>query len=286
MDTDALRAFIEIADTGSFTRAAENLHLSQPAISKRVKTLEQEVGQALFDRLGRRILLTQAGQALLPYGRQVLATIEDGRRALSSLSNRVAGRLSIGTSHHIGLHRLPPALKQFVSAYPDVDLDLHFMDSEDACEAVVAGKLELGIVTLPLSELPQLETHLVWQDPLSVVVAPDHPLQQRARPSLEQLAQYPAVLPDPDTYTHRLIQAELARRQVKPRVRLATNYLETLKMLAAIGLGWSVLPSSMIDDSLVALDVRAFKPTRQLGWVRHRSRPISSAARALLAQLG
>lgn len=285
MDTQALAAFVEVADCGSFTRAAGTLHLSQPAISKRLKSLEDQLGQSLFDRVGRKVLLTEAGRALLPHARQVLQTLEDGRRALSSLSGQVSGRLSIGTSHHIGLHRLPPVLKQFVAAYPDVDLDLHFMDSEDACEAVLAGRLELGIVTLPLQPLPHLQAQCVWPDPLTVVVAPSHPLAGRDTVELTELARHPAVLPDADTYTHRIIRAELEKRGAEPRVRLATNYLETLKMLGAIGLGWTVLPVSMLDSSVVAVSVRDFAPDRELGWVRHTGRAVSSPAQALIVQL-
>lgn len=286
MDTQSLTAFLEVADAVSFTRAAERLNLSQPAISKRLHALEQQIGTRLFDRVGRSVLLTDAGRALLPYARRVVQTLEDGRRALSQLNVTVSGRLSIGTSHHIGLHRLPPVLKRFVLDYPEVDLDLHFMDSEDACEAVLAGKLELGIVTLPLQPLPKLDSAIIWADPLAVVVAPGHPLATRRRLHLEDLAEHPAVLPDADTYTHRIIRAELETRGIVPRVRLATNYLETLKMLAGIGLGWSVLPVSMIDDSVRRLPVSGFSPQRQLGWVRHADRAVSGPARALLALLG
>ena len=285
MDTQALAAFLEVADAASFTRAAERLHLSQPAISKRLKSLEDQIGQPLFDRVGRSVLLTDAGRALLPHARRVVQALEDGRRALSELSGSVSGRLSIGTSHHIGLHRLPPVLKRFVLEFPDVDLDLHFMDSEDACEAVLAGKLELGVVTLPLSPLTHLESTTVWPDPLAVVVAPSHPLAGQRKVQIEQLAKHPAVLPDEDTYTHRIIRAELEARGVTPRVRLATNYLETLKMLVAIGLGWSVLPVSMIDDSVVLLPVAGFQPHRNLGWVRHTGRAVSGPARALMGLL-
>lgn len=282
MDTQSLSAFLEVAESASFTRAATRLNLSQPAISKRLRALEDQIGTRLFDRVGRSVLLTDAGRALLPYARRVAQTLEDGRRALSQLSETVSGRLSIGTSHHIGLHRLPPVLKRFVIEYPDVDLDLHFMDSEDACEAVIAGKLELGIVTLPQQPLAQLESGTVWPDPLAVVAAEGHPLATRRRVRLEELAEYPAVLPDADTYTHRIIRKELEARGVEPRVRLATNYLETLKMLAAIGLGWSVLPVSMIDDSVVRIPVSGFSPHRDLGWVRHTGRATSGPARALM----
>jgi len=285
MDTQNLSAFIAIAETGSFTQAAESLHLSQPAVSKRITALEEQIGQALFDRVGRRVSLTDAGRTLLPYARKALQDLEDGRRALSQLHQTVAGRLSIGTSHHIGLHRLPPVLRRYTQQYPDVDLDLHFMDSEVACQAVLAGKLELGIVTLPTQPLPQLQMRLVWPDPLSVVVAPEHPLANRARVELADLARYPAVLPDEATYTHRIVKKALEQHGLAPRIRLATNYLETLKMLVGIGLGWSVLPDSMLDASLRAVPIAELNIRRELGAVWHERRTLSGAARALLGSL-
>ncbi len=285
MDADSLAAFLEIADAGSFSGAAGRLHVSQPAISKRIAGLEARLGARLFDRIGRRVLLTEAGRTLLPYARRVREDLEDGRRALSHLSPQLQGRLAIGTSHHIGLHRLPKVLKSFAHAHPDVDLDIQFMDSEVACEAVLAGKLELGIVTLPTTPLPGLESQRIWPDPLAVVVSPEHVLGKRKRVSLAELARHPAVLPDEATYTHRIIKAELAKHGVEPRVRLATNYLETLKMLVGIGLGWSVLPRSMLDASVRALSIPGFAPVRSLGAVWHRKRTLSAPARRLLEHL-
>ena len=285
MDTQALAAFIAVAESASFSRAGEALHLSQPAISKRIAALEDQLHSPLFDRVGRRIGLTDAGRALLPYAKRAMQDIEDGRRALSHLSDTVSGRLSIGTSHHIGLHRLPPVLRAFARKFPDVDLDIHFMDSEIACQEVLAGKLELGIVTMPSQPLPHLEMRLIWPDPMAVVVSPHHPLARRKNVKLADLAAHPAVLPDEATYTHRIIRAELQKHGMAPRVRLATNYLETLKMLAGIGLGWSVLPLSMLDKSLRVLKVTELRMRRELGAVWHERRTLSGAATALLKQL-
>lgn len=285
MDTQSLTAFVEVADTGSFTQASERMHLSQPAVSKRVTALETQIGAPLFDRIGRQVRLTDAGRTLLPYARKALQDIEDGRRALSGLSGRVDGRLSIGTSHHIGLHRLPPVLGRYTTQYPGVDLDIHFMDSEIACESVLAGKLELGIVTLPSEPLAGLEQRIVWPDPMSVVVGTQHPLAGRRQLGLRELATHPAVLPDAATYTHRIVTAELHRLGITPRVRLATNYLETIKMLTAIGMGWSVLPDSMIDASLARIDVSPLHLRRELGAVWHQRRTLSAAARALLLMM-
>ncbi|MEK6805398.1 MAG: LysR family transcriptional regulator [Pseudomonadota bacterium] len=282
MDFPHLRAFASIAETGSVSRAAERLHLTQPSISKRLAGLEQQLKQPLFDRVNRRMSLTDAGRAFLPHARRMLQELEDARRALSHLTDDIGGRLSIGTSHHIGLHRLPPVLRRYTQRYPVVDLDIHFMDSEIACEAVLAGKLELGIVTLPSQPLPQLKTRKIWDDPLDIVVNRNHPLAGKKKLKLTDLADHPAVLPDEATYTHRIIKRALQKHGLEPRIRLATNYLETLKMLAGINLGWSVLPRSMLDKNLRVLKLPALRLHRDLGAVWHEKRTLSAAAQALL----
>lgn len=282
MDTLALKTFVDIAHTGSFSASAERLHISQPAVSKRIAALEQQVGHKLLDRVGRRVMLTEAGHNLLPHAQQVLMTLDDATRSLSRLHNNVSGRLSIGTSHHIGLHRLPPVLRQFTQQFADVDLDIHFMDSEQACEAVLDGALEMAVVTLPPDPDPRLTTQLLWPDPLDVIVGPAHPLAGRSEVKLTTLARYPAVLPDAQTYTHRIIQDALQRVNTQLHVRLATNYLETIKMLVNIGLGWSVLPRAMIDKDIVALRVPGLAMQRELGSVRHRDRATSAAASAFM----
>ncbi|MGB0956317.1 MAG: LysR family transcriptional regulator [Panacagrimonas sp.] len=285
MDIPLLEGFAAVAEQVSVSRAAQSLHITQPSLSKRIRQLESHVGQPLFDRIGRQLRLNEAGRVLLPHARRVLAEVEDGRRALAGLSDQVSGRLSIGTSHHIGLHRLPNALRHFVARYPQVELDIHFMDSEQACLAVQQGKLELGIVTLPPEPIPQMQTEVIWPDPMAVLVAGDHLLAEQARVTTAQLAQHPALLPDEATYTHRLVGEMFRKQGLQPRVLLSTNYLETIKMLVSIGLGWSVLPLSMCDDGLRALPLSAMKVQRELGLAWHAKRSLSNAARAMCALL-
>ena len=148
MDTANLQAFLAVADTGSFSRAAEQLHLTQPAVSKRIAMLEQQLDARLFDRIGRHVSLTEAGLALQPRAQQVLSLMNDTRRALSNLSSEVSGRLSIATSHHIGLHRLPPVLREFTRRHPQVSFDIQFLDSEVAYDKVLHGEIELAVITL------------------------------------------------------------------------------------------------------------------------------------------
>jgi len=284
LDTRLLAAFVQVADQQSFSQAALSLHLSQPAVSKRIAALEAQVGRALFDRVGREIVLTEPGRTLLPHARQVLRELENGRRALASLSGRVAGRLSVGISHHIGLHRLPPLLREFVGHYPDVELDMHFVESEQGCRAVEHGHLELALVTLPANDAT-LQSLQVWPDPMRIAIAGDHPLAAELAPDTAELLRYPAVLPDRNTFTHALIASAFREQGLQPRVLLTTNYLETIKMLVGVGLGWSVLPVAMIDDGLRALDM-GLQVQRRLGAVWHPQRSRSNAARALLNLLG
>lgn len=275
-----------VADRGSFSLAAEQLFLTQPAISKRIAALEAELGASLFDRIGRRIILTEAGRTLLPKARHILGEIAESRRMIANLSQHVSGPLRLATSHHIGLHRLPPVLRDYTRRYPLVELDIQFMDSEAGCQAVAAGDIELGVVTLPNPPLDNL-THIhVWQDNLQAAIAVDHPLAaSRDAIDLVKLAGIPAILPEPGTFTRRIIERPFLEQGLKLNISLETNYLETIRMMVSVGLGWSVLPSTMLARDLVALEVAALELTRDLGIITHKSRTLSKAAQAFESML-
>ncbi|HRW65014.1 MAG TPA: LysR family transcriptional regulator [Candidatus Competibacter sp.] len=285
MDIAGLQAFVTIADSGSFSLAAERLHLTQPAVSKRLAALEAELDTRLFDRLGRAVRLTEAGGVLLSRALRILAELDDTRRALRNLSGVVTGPLTLATSHHIGLHRLPPVLRIFSSRYPQVRLDMRFMDSELAGAAVLRGEVDLAVITLPPRLEPPLEVLPLWPDPLIAIASPAHPLAEPIAVTPERLSQYPAILPSEATFTRRIIEEGLARLGVTPLVAFSTNYLETIKMMVAVGLGWSILPRTMRDADLVELNVDGLRLERALGVVRHTGRTLSNAARAILDTL-
>ena len=142
MDSTTLQTFLTVAQLGSFTDAAEKLYLSQSAVSKRIAALESELNSRLLDRIGKQVLLTEAGKVLAAHAQTLLMEIEDTRREILNLSAEVSGRLSVGTSHHVGLHRLPKVLENYTSHYPQVELDLQFMNSEQICDAIKHGELE------------------------------------------------------------------------------------------------------------------------------------------------
>lgn len=285
MDLANLNAFIAIAETGGFSTAGERLHLTQPAISKRIAGLEQQLNVRLFDRLGREVSLTEAGRALLPRAYQILSVLDDTRRALTNLSGEVSGRLTLATSHHIGLHRLPPLLREFTRRYPEVALDIQFLDSEVAYDEILHGRAELAVITLAPAPHTLVKAVSVWDDPLDFVAAPEHPLANSGAVSLMDIARYPAVFPGENTFTHHIVSRLCEAQGLKPNIAMSTNYMETIKMMVSIGLAWSVLPRTMLDDQVARIPLPGIQLTRQLGYIVHTERTLSNAARAFMALL-
>lgn len=281
MDIQNLQAFITVYDQQSFSRAAEQLNLTQPAISKRIAALESSYDTALFNRIGKNIVLTEAGELLLPSARLITEEVRRSHQSIQALSGQLGGILKLATSHHIGLHRLPPVLRTFSAQHQNVELDLHFMDSEQACAMIENGEIELAIVTLPQRTSASLVTRLIWHDPLVVVSGKTHVFADKADLKISDLLSQPAILPSHETFTRSMIEKQLKLTQMPP-IALETNYLETIKMMVSIGLGWGVLPKSMITDDLVEFDLASVSMSRELGAVYHRNRHLSSASLALL----
>lgn len=285
MQIAQIHAFLAVADLESFSLAAEQLHITQPAVSKRIRQLEDSVNATLFDRIGKRSILTPSGWAFRPHAERILQEMSSFKADMSHRQNRPSGILTLATSHHIGLHRLPQVLRDFKIEYPEVDLDLHFMDSEDACVAIANNELELAVVTLPENPDERLTLEPVWIDQLQVVLAPDHPLAQRTQIDRNELLDFPAILPSIGTFTRKIIAGYFSTRKDSMKVILETNYLETIKVMVAANLGWSVLPVSMVDHSLVSRELTGLDIARPLGIVTHRNRTLSLSSKAMISLL-
>jgi len=285
MDTQNMKAFLCVARHASFSAAAEELHLTQPAVSKRIQLLEEDLGLQLFDRSGRAVSLTEHGNSLLPRAKEILLRIEMAREEILQNSTEVAGTLSLAISHHIGLHRLPPVLKSYSRQYPAVALDVEFTDSELAYGAVAKGEIELAVITLGPQQENQIEGKKIWHDPLCFAATPDHPLAGSNQLELRELSDHSAILPNRNTYTGMIIASLFAQRQLKLQIGMATNYMETIKSMAGIGLGWAIIPESMLGDELIKLAVSDALIERDLGYIYHRNRHLSNAAAAFVETL-
>jgi DNA-binding transcriptional LysR family regulator len=280
MNIDDLEAFLSVAKEQSFSRASKSLFITQPAVSKRVAALENEVGLSLFNRIKRQVSLTEAGKQLLPKAQELVDQAVDLKRFASSLSDSVEGRLAFAISHHIGLYRLPPVLQGFSKRYPNVQLAISFNESEQACQSVERGDIEFAVITIP-KELPKdLTSFVVWQEELRIVCNAEHPLARSNNVNLEGLSAYPCVMPTPETETFQVMERAFNSAGLVFSVQMATNNLESLKMLAATGIGWALLPESMIDGDLKIVEVNV-QFERYLGIVRHQKRSQSNAAKAM-----
>lgn len=286
MDTQSLRAFLAVARLESFSQAAGHLHLTQPAISKRISVLEEQLDTRLFDRIGRQVSLTEAGRTLLPRATHILEEIEQARQAIRDLSSDIRGDLHLVTSHHIGLHRLPAVLRAFNHSYPAVQLDIQFMDSQQAYEKILSGNFDLGIVTQAPKSDGQICSETVWKDLLVFVASKSHALSKQTTLTLDELSHHPALLPETKFYTTQIVENLFRKSGLNLKKIMSTNYLETIKALITAGYAWGVLPEIMLTDkSLVRLPVKCAPLIRQLDCIYHRDRSLSNPAKAMLKLL-
>ena len=288
MDINNLKAFIEVADKKSFSRSADTLKLTQPAVSKRIAALETELEARLFDRVGRSVHLTEAGRVLLPAARQISSELSRIEDVICNLGRDVSGTLSISATEHVGTHHLPQVLKAFLVNYPKVDIDLHFASSQQAMEQIDEGQLEIALCTLPPrsshTHFPKLRDVEVWSDKLVVVVAHDHPLATAGPVTLQMLSKCPAILPTESTTRHSIEDLLLAN-DLPAAVSIEADDFETIRTMASIGMGWACLPEFQVDDSLTVLAVEELKLQYSIALITHSDRTLSRAAQAFIDSL-
>ncbi|MCU7939582.1 MAG: LysR family transcriptional regulator [gamma proteobacterium symbiont of Bathyaustriella thionipta] len=291
MDIPSIETFLIVAKKQSFSLTAETLYLTQPAISKRIASLEAELDCKLFDRVKKKIILTEAGQLFLPRAQTIVEELKASKNALSDMGGLVSGELVMATSHHIGLHHLPPILKHYVSQFPNVDLKLNFVESESACHSVENAEIELAVITLPIKPSACLNLNNIWPDPMTFVVHNNHPLLEQIKKinnkwllkpaDIQKLTQFPAILTEKETYTRKILDSYFYQSDINVQVKLSNNYLETIKMMVSVGLGWSILPKTLIDSTVTEITVPGFAASRALGIVTHESRTLSLAAQKM-----
>lgn len=282
MDKHNLNAFIAVAKTKSFSSAAEILHVTQSTISKRIALLETTMGQKLFDRIARQVSVTPAGAELLPRAKHMVQEYQNAIQAINDLAGNTSGILRLAISHHLGLHRLPPLLKTYAQEHPDVILDIEFMDSEKAYEQVLQGHSEVAVITLALEQHYNITRNKIWNDCLRFVCAQDHPLSKVQEPRLAHLAEYPVILPGLNTYTGRIVQNIFQAEDIRLKSPMSTNYLETISTMVEVGLGWSVLPETLVKN-LHVIPIYGCHIQRELGYIHHTKKTLSNSAKAFIA---
>lgn len=281
MDTDLLRTFLSVASIGSFTLAAKKLQLTQPALSKRIKRLEAIVGTNLFDRVGNHVIETEAGRLLREQAPAILGDIDSTLQEIRDLTGKVSGQLHIGTSHYIGLHLLPDYLEQYIDTYPEVDLNIDFIDSELAYDRVLSGDLELALLTFPNQADTRLNHRLIWQEALQIVCHQDYELLSHGNP-MSQLSNYPCILPPAHTFPRELFEHQLETLGVHLGKVKTANYLEVIAKLVACKMGWTLLPERLVSKPLTVISEEKHLSVRSMGIIYRTNKTLSNAAQALV----
>jgi DNA-binding transcriptional LysR family regulator len=284
-----LRSFLRVAEAGSFTRAAEELYLTQPAVTQHVRALERELGVPLFDRTGRGAQLTSAGEALCRYVRRSVALLEECRQVLADLETGAAGRLVLGAGVTTSIFHLPGWLRAFGDTYPGVDVVVRTGRSREVAALALEREIDLGLVTSPVRH-PDLQVAGLFEEEIVLVTPRGHALAGRALTSAE-LAEAPLILFPQATGFREYLDRALAEAGVAARVKMESDSVEAIKSFVAVGLGVSFLPAAAVEAEvtsgvLARAEVAGLPPLRRQTSVLYRTdRYLSAAARGFLAIL-
>ncbi len=283
MELHQLRYFLAVVREKSFTRAADRLYITQPSLSEQIRKLEGELGSPLFERLGRSLVLTNAGEALVPHAERALQEVEDARRRIQEVQGLIRGRISVGALPTVGSLIHGP-LAEFRRAHPRVRIQLYEVDSSPAIEdGVHSGELDLGIVRLP-GRRQDLEARFLVEEPLVLVAANDHPLASLRSVGLVEAAAQPFVAMRPGHEQRDLLDEACRLAGFEPEIVAEAGQLSSLLGLVAAGCGLTVLPRLAAG----ARSVRLRDPTvrRRLGVVWRRHQVVSPATGTLLEAIG
>lgn len=252
-----MRYFLAVADRKNFTRAAESLHVSQPSLSIQIAALERELGTPLFDRLGKQVALTQAGELLLDYAQRALGELEQGIRAVQDLKGAKRGRLVVGTLSTVNTYLIPPLVCKFKQRFPMVHLHVQAQPSAQIAADVLAHRFDFGICHLPMPA-ERLNAIPLFDETLSLV-APRRLRLPHTRMRMRELADLPLILMPADYCLRKMIESECTKAGVQPRVSVEMTSPEGILEAVKAGAGVTILPELYVRSRLSDGDLTVVK---------------------------
>jgi DNA-binding transcriptional LysR family regulator len=285
MELHQLEYFVAVAEEASFTRAAARLYVSQPGVSAQVRRLELELGQALLDRSGRRVRLTEVGAAVLPHARAALQAVAGARLAVDELTGLMRGHVAVGMVNSSSSFHLPDLLAGFHSDHPAVEITLSAATSDSLLEALQDGRLDMALVGLAIAPPPGIETQVIVDEPVVAAVGHGDSLAGRTTMALDAIRERALISLPRGTGTRTCLDDACAAAGFQPRVAFEASDPLIAAQLASRGLGVAILPESAASALPSELHSIAFTrpPLRsriELAW--RAGGPSSPAARALI----
>jgi LysR family cyn operon transcriptional activator len=277
-----LRYFLAVAEANHFTRAAAKMHVTQPTLSHQIRQLEGQLNLPLFDRIGRRVKLTAAGELLLPHARRVVRELEAAQAALGELHGLKRGELKVGIVQTVNACVIPEIVASFSAAHPGIHITCAELAVDDIEAGLESGRLDLGISFLPATRR-QLDGEKLFTEELVAVVSTDHPLAGRRQLRVRDLATQPLVLLAPKYCTRQLIDRAFAKAGVQPDVRVEMNSVESILSTVRRAKLATLLPFLALcqrDEGLQAIPLIQPTPRRSVGllWLRDAHRRVAAEA--------
>ncbi|HZQ21734.1 MAG TPA: LysR family transcriptional regulator [Terriglobales bacterium] len=285
MELDQIETFLAVATFGGFHRAAEALRVSQPAVSARIKALEDSLGVSLFVRSSRGLTLSEAGRILRPHAEQLLRTASLARQAVHQLQPE-SGPLQIAAALSISVYFLPDILKNFQQSHPNLAINIRSGHSKEVLEMVLQEEAEIGLARS--LQHPEVETISLGDDPLLLVTHPKHGPKHSRHPRLEEVANWPLVFFDKGSSDWTLTHSLFRRAGLVPNVTMEVDTIETAKRMVERGLGLSFLPRMAVGqeirrNKLSVVKILDAEPLgRSLDLIHPRHHPLRSEALAFL----
>lgn len=287
MELRQLRAFVAIADAGTFTAAARTLRVAQPSLSKQIRALESDLGAVLLERRRAGVALTPAGELLLPWARRVLADLEGARADVAGLTSLERGRLSVGATPSLSTVLLPPVVASYHAAHPGVTLSVVEAGSRDLVERLASGDLDLALVILPLPREERFDTLPLLREELVLAVGKRHPLARRRTVRVGELRGVPLVMFREGYDLRSATIAACEQAGFHPTFAVEGAEMDAVLRMAAAGVGVAVVPGMVVERGGPLVAVRLVQPTlaRSVGIAFRRDRQRSRAAEAFVALL-
>ncbi|MCS6294835.1 MAG: LysR family transcriptional regulator [Nitrospira sp.] len=254
MELRQLEYFMAVATHHNFSRAAEHVHVSQPSLSIQIAGLEKELGTRLFDRLGRKVVLTQAGELFQVHAERALREVEQAEQVVHELLGAKRGRLVVGTLSTVNSYLIAPLVSRFKQRFPDIHLQVHAQPSSEIVNGLLTNRLDVGICLLPLSHahittIPLFEERLALIAPASMKIG-------KIRTRMQDLAQLPLVLMPADYCLRKMVESECAKAGVHPQVVLEMSSPEGILQAVAEGTGATILPELYVRSRLPAAQLQ------------------------------
>lgn len=284
MHIETLKTFCDLVQTGSFSKAAAINFVSQSAVSQQIKALERRFDLQLIERSQRQsIVPTEAGKILYAEFKEIVERFSTLENRLKARSEEMTGTIRVATVYSIGLHELPPYVKTFMKAYPQVRVHIEYSRTDKVYEACLNNTIDFGIIALPLRK-PNITVIPLRQDKLVVVCNPEHRLARRKRISISQLAGEEFVAFERDIPTRKTIDRILKQHKVAVNYAMEFDNIETIKRSVEVGVGLSILPETAVVNEvrarlLVSLDFSEGTFTRPIGIIHRKGKVFNSAAR-------